>query len=295
MKPVYANMKKMIAALPVMVLFILTACHSTPESATEKKQTDTSIVKQNSDTSAIVPSTGTIADALTIAARAQVPVLCYHQIREWKAHESRLVKDVVVPPAIFRAQMQILADSGYHTILPDELYAYLTKGAPLPSKPIMLTYDDGDVDQYNIAAPEMKKHGFKGVYFVMTVSLGRSIYMNKAQIKELSDAGHVIASHTWDHHDVRKYKGDDWTKQIDQSSKQLEEITGKPVTYFAYPFGLWNPEAIPELRKRHIVAAFQLSTKIDAQEPLYTIRRMIVPGDWGPTTMLKAMKQTFKL
>lgn len=294
MKPVYANMKLLIVKLPVIVLFVLSACHSAPETTIDKKN-DTTAGKSASDNSVSVEPSNTMADALTMASRAQVPVLCYHQIREWRAHESRLVKDVVVPPSVFRAQMQILADSGYHTILPDELYAYLTKGATLPSKPIMLTYDDGDVDQYNIAAPEMKKHGFKGVYFVMTVSLGRSIYMNKAQIKELSDEGNVIASHTWDHHDVRKYKGDDWVKQIEQSSKQLEDITGKPVTYFAYPFGLWNPEAIPELKKRHIAAAFQLSTKIDEQEPLYTIRRMIVPGDWGPTTMLKAMKQTFKL
>jgi peptidoglycan/xylan/chitin deacetylase (PgdA/CDA1 family) len=293
MKPVYANMKKLIAILPVIAIFVLSACDSAPETASDKKNDTTAKAASNNSVS-IEPS-NTMVDALTMASRAQVPVLCYHQIREWRAHESRLVKDVVVPPAVFRAQMQILADSGYHTILPDDLYAYLTKGAALPLKPIMLTYDDGDVDQYNIAAPEMKKHGFKGVYFVMTVSLGRSIYMNKAQIKELSDEGNVIASHTWDHHDVRKYKGDDWVKQIEQSSKQLEDITGKPVTYFAYPFGLWNPEAIPELKKRHITAAFQLSTKIDEQEPLYTIRRMIVPGDWGPSTMLKAMKQTFKL
>ena len=43
----------------------------------------------------------------------------------------------------------MLADSGYHTILPDQLYDYLTKGTPLPSKPIMLTFDDTDLDQFD--------------------------------------------------------------------------------------------------------------------------------------------------
>lgn len=233
-------------------------------------------------------------DAATVLSKPQIPILCYHQIRDWRGNESRGVKDAVVPPAIFRSQLQILADSGYHTILPDDLYNYLTKGSPLPPKPIMLTYDDGDADQYNIAAPEMAKHGFKGVFFVMTVSLGRSIYMTKEQVKLLSDEGHIIASHTYDHHDVRKYTDANWDKQLIESGRQLEAITGKPVRYFAYPFGAWNKQAIPALKKRNMIAAFQLSTKMDQDDPLYTIRRMMVPGDWSATTMLNAMKRTFK-
>lgn len=282
-------MKKLILSFTVAALMLSASCGSpadhppvqnTPEAPADMKmQTDT-IVK--------------IADAATIMARPEVPVLCYHQIREWKGNESRGVKDVVVPPAVFKSQLQLLADSGYQTILPDDLYAYLTEGKPLPDKPVMLTYDDSDHDQYAIAAPEMKKHGFKGVFFIMTVSLGRSIYMNKQQVKELSDDGHVIALHTWDHHDVRKYKNEDWEIQIAKPARELEALTGKPVQYFAYPFGAWNKEAIPELKKNNIKAAFQLSARRDSSEPLYTIRRMIVPGDWSAQTMHRAMQRTFK-
>jgi peptidoglycan/xylan/chitin deacetylase (PgdA/CDA1 family) len=117
--------------------------------------------------------------------------------------------------------------------------------------------------------------------------------MSRAQVKALSDAGHVIGSHTWDHHNVKKYVGDDWVKQIDKPSKELERITGKRMEYFAYPFGLWNKEAIPELKKRGFVAAFQLTAKRDEQEPLYTIRRMIVPGTWSLNTMRNWMRQSF--
>ncbi len=235
-----------------------------------------------------------LPDGAIILARPEIPVLCYHQIRDWQGNESRGVKDMVVPPDQFKKQLEILADSGYHTILPDDLYAYLTLGKPLPSKPFMLTFDDSDLDQYKIALPEMKRHGFKGVFFIMTVSLGRSIYMNKNQVKELSEDGHVIGLHTWDHQDVRKYKDGDWEKQIAQPKKELEALIGKPVQYFAYPFGAWNKEAIPELKKYDVKAAFQLSTKRDSTEPLYTIRRMIIPGDWSATTMYRVMKKTFK-
>src|ERR1700754_1905582 len=113
------------------------------------------------------------ANKAEIMARKQVPILCYHQIRDWKATDSKASKDYIMPPADLRAQLKMLHDSGYHTILPDQLYAYLTKGAALPSKPIMLTFDDTDEDQYSVAWPEMKKYGFKGVFFVMTVSLNR--------------------------------------------------------------------------------------------------------------------------
>ncbi|GEO04916.1 hypothetical protein AAE02nite_25800 [Adhaeribacter aerolatus] len=236
----------------------------------------------------------TIANAATISARKQVPVLCYHQIRNWTSRDSKSAKDYIMPEETFRAQLKMLADSGYQTILPDQLYAYLATGAPLPPKPVMLTFDDTALDQYAVAAPEMERYGFKGVFFIMTVSLGRPRYMTRAQVKELADAGHVIGSHTWDHQNVKKLKDQDWVTQIDKPTKQLEAITGKPVKYFAYPFGLWNPAAIPELKKRGFTAAFQLSTKRDPEEPLFTIRRTIASGFWSPRILHNSMVERFK-
>jgi peptidoglycan/xylan/chitin deacetylase (PgdA/CDA1 family) len=233
------------------------------------------------------------ADPKSILAKKEVPVLCYHQIRDFKETDSKTARAYIVPDANFREQMKMLHDSGYHTILPDQLYAYLTAGAALPSKPVMLTFDDTRLEHYTVAAAEMKKYGFKGVFFVMTVSLDRPNYMTRAQVKELSDAGHVIGSHTWDHHNVKKYEGQDWITQIDKPSKQLEAITGKPVKYFAYPFGLWNKQAIPHLKQRNMLAAFQLSEKRDPEEPLYTIRRIIVPGTWTNATLRAWIRNSF--
>jgi peptidoglycan/xylan/chitin deacetylase (PgdA/CDA1 family) len=241
------------------------------------------------DTAALPP-----APAAVILARKQVPVLCYHRIRDWRPGDSQRARDYIVPEATFRAQLKMLADSGYHTILPDELVAYLLTGAPLPPKPIMLTFDDTVLDQYRVAAPEMNKYGFKGVFFVMTVSLGRPRYMSKAQVRELAQAGHVIGSHTWDHQNVRTFKDSrDWVTQVEKPSRQLEAITGKPVRYFAYPFGLWQPQAIPELKARGFDAAFQLSARRDPAEPLFTIRRLIASGFWSPRTLHNNLVRSF--
>lgn len=292
-------MKHYILSITAAALLFSAGCQSksqTNSAAATADSTATTTANVTTDPAAnkvVDISKVKVADAKTVLARKQVPILCYHQIRDWKASDSKTAKDYIVPIEVFKAQMKMLADSGYHTILADQLYDYLNNGTALPSKPIVLTFDDTDVDQYTIAEPTLTKHGFKGVYFVMTVSIGRPHYMNKAQIKDLSDKGNEIESHTWDHHNVKKYQGKDWEIQIDKPTKTLEAITGKKIDHFAYPFGLWNPEAIPELKKRGFKSAFILSTKRDEHDPLFTIRRIIASGYWTPKTLSNSIKNSF--
>ncbi|MBD0297891.1 MAG: polysaccharide deacetylase family protein [Flavisolibacter sp.] len=291
-------MKNLFLAAAIVFLFGCTNSNSSESIPSNLKKEETK------DTTASITNK-TPADAATIMARTQVPVLCYHHIRDIQM-PSRPDRGYEVSAAQFKAQMKILADSGYHTILPEQLYNYLVYGVPLPSKPVMLTYDDTDLEQFTIAKPEMDKYGFKGVYFIMTISIGRPRYMSKEQLKQLSDEGHVIASHTWDHHRVDRYKYEneieeggrkkvvnDWDQQLVKPTQTLEAITGKPVKDFAYPFGIWSKDGIPEIKKRNFRMAFQLSTKRDPEEPLYTVRRMIVSPTWSPEGMLRVMRSTF--
>jgi peptidoglycan/xylan/chitin deacetylase (PgdA/CDA1 family) len=281
-------MKKNVMFITLCIC-ILSACHS----ATAKKESGAAkkIVEKNPDIEMNTP----VASVATILAKKQVPVLCYHHIREPKPGQSETMKSYSVSPAQFAQQMKALKDSGYESILPNQLYNYLVHDGPLPAKPVMLTFDDTDEEQFSIGYNEMKKYGFKGVFFIMTISINRPRYMTKAQLKQLDDEGNAVESHTWDHHMVTKYQGEDWEKQFVKPRKTIEDITGKPATYFAYPFGLWNERAIPELKKAGFKMAFSLSTKRDSTEPLYTIRRMIVPGQWSAQGMIKAMRKTFQL
>jgi peptidoglycan/xylan/chitin deacetylase (PgdA/CDA1 family) len=255
------------------------------------------LAAENGQSTPIDVSKIKVADAKTILARKQVPVLCYHQIRNWKPTDGKVGKDYIVEEQNFKDQVKMLADSGYHSILPDQLYAYLNTGAPLPNKPIMFTFDDTDMDQFTVAAPTLKKYGFKAVYFIMTVSIGKKgkfvDYMTKEQIKQLSDEGNVIGSHTYDHKNFKKYQGKDWEEQLDKPTKKLEEITGKKMTEFAYPFGLWNAEGFPELKKRGFRMAFSLADKRDQNYPLFTVRRIIASGYWSPKTLHNSIVRSF--
>ena len=310
------NLSSASFPLVAALLLALSACDSTTVTTGEASASRPTAETTPATTSKITPTSGTaataadealataqanapdpktlpVANAAAVLARKQIPILCYHQIRDWTARDSKNAKDYIIPIEQFKAQVKMLADSGYHTILPDQLYAYLTTGAALPSKPVMLTFDDTDLDQFTIARPELAKYGYKAMYFVMTVSLGRPHYMSKAQVKQLSDEGNIIGSHTWDHHNVKKYRGQDWVTQIDKPTKTLEDITGKKINYFAYPFGLWNEQAFPELKKRGFVAAFSLAEKRDQQDPLFTIRRIIASGYWSPRTLHNNIVQSF--
>ncbi|WP_316794060.1 polysaccharide deacetylase family protein [Pedobacter frigoris] len=293
-------MKQHFLPLLTAVAIFTAGCQSKSQT-----NTDSSIQKDSTEqvTSSEAPAEKVdvskikVADAKTILARKQVPILCYHQVRNWKPTDGKVGKDYIVEVQNFKDQVKLLADSGYHSILPDQLYAYLNTGAPLPSKPIMFTFDDTDMDQFTIAAPTLKKYGFKAVYFIMTVTIGKKgkfvDYMTKEQIKQLSDDGNVIGSHTYDHKNFKKYEGKDWEEQLDKPTKKLEEITGKKMTEFAYPFGLWNAQGIPQLKKRGFRMAFSLADKRDQNDPLFTIRRIIASGYWSPKTLHNSIKNSF--
>lgn len=294
-------MKQHLLPLLAAAAIFTASCQSKSQTNTDNADVKDSLTQTSSkeevQTEKIDVSKIKVADAKTILARKQVPILCYHQVRNWKPTDGKVGKDYIVEIQNFKDQVKMLADSGYHSILPDQLYAYLNTGAPLPSKPIMFTFDDTDMDQFTIAAPTLKKYGFKAVYFIMTVSIGRKgkfvDYMTKEQIKQLSDEGNVIGSHTYDHKNFKKYTGKDWEEQLDKPTKKLEEITGKKMTEFAYPFGLWNAQGFPELKKRGFRMAFSLADKRDQNDPLFTVRRIIASGYWSPKTLHNSIVKSF--
>jgi peptidoglycan/xylan/chitin deacetylase (PgdA/CDA1 family) len=295
-------MRKIILNVSAIAALLMSACgNSDSKSASAKTLQDSTVATSSAqakeeNTPAVNKADRKIADAATILARKQVPILCYHQIRDWTAKDSKSAKDYIIPVKTFKEHIKLLADSGYNSIQPDELYNYLAYGDKLPEKPVMITFDDTDYDQFEVGATELAKYGYKGVYFIMTVSIGRNgkvHYMSKENIKELADKGNAIGSHTYDHQNVKKLVGEDWTKQIDKPTKTLEEITGKKIDNFAYPFGLWNKEAIPELKKRGFKDAYILATSRDENNPLYTIRRIIASGYWGANTLHNSIVNSF--
>ena len=273
--------KKIIIFSTILFGLVVCSCNKTNQRNENADSASKTVSEQD-----IVVGTKVKNTAAQIYAKPQVPVICYHRISEGKKNE------YTVTPATFEAQIKILADSGYHSISPAQLYDYLVYNKSLPEKPFMISFDDSRVEHSAIAAPILEKHGFRGVFFIMTITYNKKNYMTKDEIAQLAKAGHTVGMHSWDHTMTTKYKEiTDWQNQVVEPKKKLEVIVGKPVDYWAYPYGIFDHKSAVELSK-HFKLSFILSTKRDSIVPLQTVRRMIVP-EWTAQGMLRSMKRTF--
>ena len=278
---------------------LLTGCTAPAGPAPRASSSTTASPRPTPSTSTPTPTptpTPTIdlaADPAAIIGRSQVPVLCYHQVREWTPSDTAVDRQYVMPPATYLAQMDALADGGFSTVDPEQVLAHLTTGAPLPERPVMLTYDDSVVDGHDVALPAMQQRGFTATYYLMTVVLGKPRYLSTDQVKALDAAGMTIGAHTWDHHRVDRYAGDDWEVQIDQATQTIVDVVGHPVSTFAYPFGVFGTDAFDHLAAAGFSAAFQLDSEpLDAARPLFTLRRSIANPQWSTEDLLAKVTTT---
>ena len=103
-----------------------------------------------------------------------VPVLNYHQVEDKDGNPLTLYCDQ------FDQQMAYLAEEGYHTITLDEMMDAAENGTPLPEKPVVITLDDGYVDNYEYAYPILKNMDSRRRSFSSTIH---------GRLPELSDMG----------------------------------------------------------------------------------------------------------
>lgn len=270
----------------ILTALLLISCTS----ATSKKENHKAYISEDTESISIkaesIIEDKVINTAEEILEKKEVPILCYHRIEDGR-------NDIYsVNPAIFASHLQILADSGYNSVLPDELYDYLVYNTALPDKPFIISFDDSRTEHYTIAAPELEKRDFRGAFFIMTVTNNKTNYLSTDEIVELSDRGHTVGLHSWDHVMATKYTDSTlWEKQVYAPKNKLEDMIGKPIDYWAYPNGVYNREAAEELDK-HFKLSFILLAKRDSIYPLQTIRRMIVPSD-SPERLLRRIESTY--
>ena len=161
----------------------------------------------------------------------KVPILLFHHIAV-----SPIGSRYYVPPDKFDSELKLLHDWGYTTITTTMLIQAIVKGASLPPRPILLTFDDGNEDNYINAFPIMQKYGFTGVLYIVVQYTDTPNYLTTDQIREMAAAGWEVGSHSETHRDLL---GDPEALryEIVQSRKDLQSMLGLPILTFAYPFG----------------------------------------------------------
>lgn len=171
----------------------------------------------------------------------QIPVLMYHSIADNSKVSDNVSKSIILPPEVFKQQMQYLKDNGYTTLTLDELYNFLKNDKPVPEKSVVLTFDDAYEDNYTNAYPILKEFGFRATIFVITGGTDKiGAYLTSAQLKEMDTNGIDIQSHTVNHEELDKLSLEKQQETLVQSKQFLEKLLNKKVDYIAYPSGKYN-------------------------------------------------------
>ncbi len=223
----------------------------------------------------------------------KLPVLMYHHVVE----DGQECNDMTVTVSRLREDLQWLRDSGYTTVLPRELAA----GEPLPEKPVLITFDDGYRSNYNLAFPIFQEFEAKMVISVMVYMQDNaaSDFITWSMCREMIDSGLIeIGSHTYLLHNLDERGGsfdpegvngvqrkpdetaeafqtrvlDDIQRSYDLIAEKLEVSP----TFFAYPFGLTEPDADELIRELFPVTAVTLPKTADLTGGLYDLPRHTV-------------------
>ncbi len=185
----------------------------------------------------------------------QVQILMYHRVGHFpgrvKAHGALYCH---LPR--FRAQMKMFRLLGYSVISLDDAAAGLRGEIALPPRPLVLTFDDAYVDFLANAAPVLKAHGYPATVYAVSGLIGTTSswdagvgpepapLMNAAQLREVQDLGFTIGSHSKRH--LRLAQQDDAciAAETRDSKTALEDLLGRRVDHFCYPYGSHDLRAV---------------------------------------------------
>lgn len=200
-----------------------------------------------------------------------IPILMYHSISKDASGEN----EYTISASRFEKDLKWLQDNGYTTILPSQLAAYVNEGAMLPSKPVILSFDDGFANNYLYAFPLLQKYNTNAVIALIGVESDRSsgdIYrsqeygnMTWGEAAILARSGLIeLASHTYDLHTISgarkgadKISGESaadyrqrLTEDLTKNQELIQAAAGEAPITFAWPFGAYPSDrsADPILR-----------------------------------------------
>jgi peptidoglycan/xylan/chitin deacetylase (PgdA/CDA1 family) len=192
--------------------------------------------------------------AINPAGKVIAPILLYHHISD-KNPGNRYYLSLDT----FESQLKLLQDWGYTVIPISTLVTALTDGGQLPDRPVVISFDDGNLDIYQNAFPIMKKYGDVGAFFIIAGILGAKDYVTVDEIIEMAAAGWEIGSHSMTHIDLTKNHGQ-LNYQVADSKIKLENVLNVKITTFAYPFGTIDPQVANTVAGSGYLAAVGLGT-----------------------------------
>jgi peptidoglycan/xylan/chitin deacetylase (PgdA/CDA1 family) len=203
-----------------------------------------------------------------------IPIVMYHSIGYEKGNTARVTKEN------FKEQMKYLRDNGYVTLTLNDAYGFFIDNKPVPEKSIVLTFDDGYVDNYVEALPILKEFQLKATIFVITSLVDKvPDYMSSKQLKEMQDNGMDIESHTANHEHLKELTYEKQVVTLQSSKDFLEKILNKEVQHLAYPFGEYSKETLKAVSQvGYKLAVTTYGRWSDKADGILTLDRVFISG-----------------
>ena len=220
-----------------------------------------------------------IAAGLASSERA-LPVLMYHSISDDpEAGVSPYYKTTTSREA-FEMHVCRLSERGYQSVDLAEGLRLLNTKVPTTTKPVVITFDDGFRDFYDLAFPILKKHGQTAVMYLPTALIagnrrsfkGREC-MTWNEVRELREQGVWFGSHTVSHPKLYELSWREIEEELAHSKEHLERELNEEITGFAYPF------AFPRQDQRFTDKFTQLLRQLGYRNCATTVVGRIRPGE----------------
>lgn len=185
------------------------------------------------------------------AAGPPVPILMYHHVAPPPA--GTRAPALWVQPRTFAAQLRALRRAGYRAVTLGRVWDAWSGGAPLPRRPLVLSFDDGYADQVRHALPALRRRRWPGV---LNLALDFLPAMGGAEaVRRLIAAGWEIDSHSTTHADLTTLDGERLREELAGSRARIAELFGVTPRFFCYPFGHLDAIVVAAVREAGYLAA----------------------------------------
>jgi peptidoglycan/xylan/chitin deacetylase (PgdA/CDA1 family) len=170
--------------------------------------------------------------------------LLYHYILPEKDKRRKFVKGIskkyLISDSDFEEQLNFLNKSKLEVINPYRLRDIKKKN--VNQNYILITFDDGTITDYEFARKTLSEFDYKAIFFIITGKVGKENYLSKNHLVSLEREGHIIGSHSQTHENFSILPKSSQKEEFINSKKFLEDILGKEITHFAYPYGVLGTE-----------------------------------------------------
>lgn len=237
---------------------------------------------------------------VTHTEKQNIPILMYHSI---SSQANPRFRPSTVSPETFEKHLSYLEQCHYTSLTVTQFVQAMARGGTgLPSRPVILTFDDGYADFYTHALPALQRHGLTATLYIVTAFVGSTSHwvehigegmrplLTWAQLAEINASGIECGAHTHTHRPLDMLPPSVARDEIVRSKELLEEHLGQQVSSFAYPYGYYSPRVRRIVQEANYTSACAVNRAMSSlHDDPYVLARLAIKPDTNAHDLANAL------